>query len=190
MKVIVLFALLAVVAYCDSVNYYFPAINSSFTGLLEAIEARNQANAVKSAERLSKDITEYRKTIPPLDYRRLEQYGYKVTGCDRDLLRLQGESASILSNTRNGRYERIVQEKSRTYDLIKRTLKSCIIAENSIARNFNSNADKPACQEALRRYQERLEQIFAKEGTNTNSYQRDPLLLETYLACSTPIRNN
>eukprot|EP01017_Pseudomicrothorax_dubius_P045891 TRINITY_DN8013_c0_g2_i1.p1 TRINITY_DN8013_c0_g2~~TRINITY_DN8013_c0_g2_i1.p1 ORF type:complete len:189 (-),score=35.99 TRINITY_DN8013_c0_g2_i1:182-748(-) len=185
MKVVILFALLAVVAYSKGANYYIPAINSSFTGLLEAIEARNQANAVKSAERLSNEITEYRNNIPTLDHRKLEQYGYKTAGCYRDLLRLKGALASISSNTRSGRYERIVQEKSRTYELIKRTLQSCTIAEESIARNVHSNREKPACQEAFKRFKERSEQYIAKEGPNTTSYLRDPIVMEIYIACGT-----
>eukprot|EP01017_Pseudomicrothorax_dubius_P004137 TRINITY_DN1075_c0_g1_i6.p1 TRINITY_DN1075_c0_g1~~TRINITY_DN1075_c0_g1_i6.p1 ORF type:complete len:192 (+),score=37.37 TRINITY_DN1075_c0_g1_i6:43-618(+) len=185
MKIVAVIVLLVVVANCGNVKRSFDVITSTYNSVIEAIEARNQAAALKSAEKLNNQLNEYKRNVPPLPYRDLERYGYKGTACNFDLLRLQATTVSILGYLKKGQSQYITQDKVRTSELIKRTLQNCIIAEESFERNFDSNRDDPTCRNAINYYRQVLEEIGAKDGPGSQRGQNHPALLATFIACGT-----
>eukprot|EP01017_Pseudomicrothorax_dubius_P004134 TRINITY_DN1075_c0_g1_i3.p1 TRINITY_DN1075_c0_g1~~TRINITY_DN1075_c0_g1_i3.p1 ORF type:complete len:192 (+),score=41.41 TRINITY_DN1075_c0_g1_i3:67-642(+) len=185
MKIVAVLVLLVVAANCGNVKIAFGVVTSAYNGVIEAIEARNQAAALKSAEKLNNQLNEYKRNIPPLPYRDLERYGYNGTACSLDFLRLQATAVSILGYLKKGQSQSIIQDKVRTSELIKRTLQNCIIAEESFERNFDSNSNNPTCQNAILYYRQVLNEIEAKDGPRSERGLHHPALLAIFIACGT-----
>eukprot|EP01017_Pseudomicrothorax_dubius_P046836 TRINITY_DN830_c0_g2_i1.p1 TRINITY_DN830_c0_g2~~TRINITY_DN830_c0_g2_i1.p1 ORF type:complete len:164 (-),score=58.98 TRINITY_DN830_c0_g2_i1:80-571(-) len=152
-------------------------IKTAFSGILEAVNAKNQGRAKELSEKIIKEIEAVKARYPNVDLRRLRIHGYEFAACDDNLKRLQNDIVRIQKSIKISNPRAIIGERNRIAELINRTAQSCVKAEESAERLYNENKDKPACQEAARKYKE--------EGSAEN--KRQALLLEAYIACGKPI---
>eukprot|EP01017_Pseudomicrothorax_dubius_P020224 TRINITY_DN22136_c0_g1_i2.p1 TRINITY_DN22136_c0_g1~~TRINITY_DN22136_c0_g1_i2.p1 ORF type:complete len:190 (-),score=43.78 TRINITY_DN22136_c0_g1_i2:77-646(-) len=188
MKIVTLLVLLAVVRQCYSVHKEFALLIQTSYGLFQALEARNHPAALTSAERLYKEISDYKLNVQGFDHRKLEEYGYKFVDCYNSLHRLENVAKTLLADIKSRRQDPTAYDRRSTSELIFKTYSHCRISSDILDSMLKKNGDRPDCKDALQKYTQRVNQIHEKDVLGARKQERDALLMALYIACGNPSR--
>eukprot|EP01017_Pseudomicrothorax_dubius_P025048 TRINITY_DN2670_c0_g1_i1.p1 TRINITY_DN2670_c0_g1~~TRINITY_DN2670_c0_g1_i1.p1 ORF type:complete len:190 (+),score=34.47 TRINITY_DN2670_c0_g1_i1:98-667(+) len=183
MKIVSVLVILVVVQQCYTVDIKFSLIHEASEKLFQSLEARNRDLALTSAERLYKEISEYKETLSGLDHRKLEEYGYKSFDCYKELQRLENVSKSFLTDIKAGKKDHTSYDQRSFNDLLVKAYKKCSKASNSFEKLLNKNEKRKDCEEESIRYGEKLQKIYEKNPSNPNKKERDAAAMALYIAC-------